>query len=287
MTTAPETVSEARCFGGRQLTLRHRSSTCNSEMRFALYLPPAAERAPVPAVYWLSGLTCTEENFSVKAGAQRYAAELGLALVIPDTSPRGLSLPGEDERWDFGTGAGFYVRATQAPWAGHYNMYDYVADELVALVERHFPVQAGNRSISGHSMGGHGALVVGLRNPERYRSISAFAPIAHPSRCPWGRYAFSQYLGDDESTWRAWDATVLAREQPGAHRLLVDQGADDPFLDEQLMPEALREACEASGQPLELRMQAGYDHGFFFVSTFIGEHLAFHHDALTRGAGAS
>lgn len=282
MTPAPETVAEARCFGGRQLTLRHRSSRCGCDMQFALYLPPATAHGPVPALYWLSGLTCTEENFSVKAGAQRYAAELGLALVIPDTSPRGLSLPGEDERWDVGSGAGFYVTATEPPWAGHYDMYGYVADELVTLVEDHFPLERGNRSISGHSMGGHGALVVGLRNPDRYRSISAFAPIANPVRSPWGRRAFSAYLGDDEDTWQAWDASVLARTRPSRHRLLVDQGDADPWLAEQLMPGALREACEASGQRLELRMQPGYEHGYYFVSTFIGEHLAFHREALAQ-----
>ena len=274
-----ELVSEARCFEGRQLTYKHRSTVCACDMRFAAYLPPAAERGPVPALYWLSGLTCTEENFSVKSGAQRYAAELGLALIIPDTSPRGVDLPGEDEFINVGTGAGFYVNATEAPWAAHYRMYDYVADELVGVVNAGLPVDPERKSISGHSMGGHGALTVGLRNPNAYRSISAFSPISSARRSAWGRQALTAYLGGDETAWSDYDASAVARAMPSRHRLLVDQGAADPFLD-QLRPADLLEACEASGQPIEFREHAGYDHGYFFVGTFIGEHLRFHAEAL-------
>jgi len=251
-------------------------------MRFTLYLPPQAESEPVPVLYWLSGLTCTEENFTIKSGAQRYAAELGLALVAPDTSPRGLGLPGEDTDWDLGTGAGFYVNATEAPWAGHYNMYDYVACELPALVESAFPVIPDRRAVSGHSMGGHGALVVALKNPGMFRSVSAFAPICAPMDCPWGRKAFSHYLGEDRSAWEPWDATRLIRRGGSDIPLLVDQGDADDFLDEQLKPGLLEAACEAAGHPLTLRLQPGYDHGYFFVSTFIGEHLEYHADALKR-----
>jgi S-formylglutathione hydrolase len=280
MSPTLELLSEARCFGGWQRSYRHLSVSCASPMRFAVYLPPAAEHRPVPAVYWLSGLTCTEDNFSTKAGAQRYAAELDLALIIPDTSPRGLGLPGEDDDWDFGTGAGFYVTATEAPWAGHYDMHRYVAGELPALVEAELPVVPGLRAISGHSMGGHGALTLGLRYPERYRSVSAFAPICAPMRCPWGRKAFSRYLGEDHTRWREYDASWLAEHRPSRHRLLVDQGTADPWLAEQLLPEQLEQACAASGQPLELRRREGYEHGYYFVASFIGEHLRFHHSAL-------
>ncbi|MCC5861375.1 MAG: S-formylglutathione hydrolase [Gammaproteobacteria bacterium] len=282
MSQAPELINEARCFGGWQRTYRHASTRCNSTMQFAVYLPPAADQARVPALYWLSGLTCTEENFSVKAGAQRYAAELGIALVIPDTSPRGLGLAGEDDDWDFGSGAGFYLTATEAPWAGHYDMYGYVAEELPALVEATLPLLPGVRSISGHSMGGHGALTIGLKHPERYRSISAFAPICAPMRCAWGRKAFSRYLGKDHARWREYDASWLAEHRPCAHTLLIDQGTADPWLAEQLLPEELERACAASGQPLELRRQLDYEHGYFFVASFIGEHLRFHQAALSE-----
>jgi S-formylglutathione hydrolase len=274
-----EQVSEARCFDGRQIVYKHRSAACDCTMRFAVFLPPAAERGRVPALYWLSGLTCTEDNFSVKAGAQRRAAELGLALVIPDTSPRGVNIPGEDAQIDIGTGAGFYVNATQAPWAAHYKMYDYIKDELVGVVNASLPVDPARKSISGHSMGGHGALVIGLRNPEAYRSISAFAPIAAPSRSAWGRPAFTAYLGGDESGWLEYDAAALIRKRPSRHELLVDQGAADPFLDK-LRPADLKDACRESGQRLAYRERAGYDHGYFFVSTFIAEHLEFHAAAL-------
>ena len=278
-TAALELVSESRCFDGRQQVYRHRSATCACTMRFAAFLPPAAEKGPVPAVYWLSGLTCTEENFSVKSGAQRYAAELGLALIIPDTSPRGVNIPGEDAQMDVGTGAGFYVNATQQPWAAHYRMYDYIRDELVEVVNAHLPVDPERKSISGHSMGGHGALTVGLRNADAYRSISAFSPISSARRSAWGRQALTAYLGGDETAWSEFDASAVARAMPSRHRLLVDQGAADPFLD-QLRPADLLEACEASGQPIEFREHAGYDHGYFFVGTFIGEHLRFHAEAL-------
>ena len=280
MTTAAlELVSDSRCFDGRQQVYRHRSAACSCTMRFAVYLPPAAERAPVPALYWLSGLTCTEENFSVKAGAQRYAAELGLALIIPDTSPRGVNLPGEDAQMDVGTGAGFYVNATEQPWAAHYRMYDYIRDELVAVVNANLPVDPARKSISGHSMGGHGALLIGVGNPDRYRSVSAFAPIASTSLSAWGQHALTAYLGADRQRWLAYDAVAVIRAKPSRHTLLVDQGAADPFL-EQLRPDVLQQACREAGQQLTFRERAGYDHGYYFVSSFIAEHLRFHANAL-------
>src|SRR5262245_57263605 len=239
-------VSESRCFGGRQLTYRHASKACACDMRFACYLPSAAERGRVPAVYWLSGLTCTEENFSVKSGAQRYAAELGIALIIPDTSPRGVDVPGQDAQMDIGTGAGFYVNATEDPWARHYKMYDYVTDEIVSVVNSNLPVDPARKSISGHSMGGHGALLVGVRNPDSYRSISAFAPIAAASRSSWGRPALAAYLGADESRWLEYDVCEQIREHPSRHELLVDQGMADPYLD-RLRPADLKDACGGSG----------------------------------------
>ena len=277
--TRVELVSESRCFEGRQITYQHRSDVCACTMRFAVFLPPAAARGPVPALYWLSGLTCTEENFSVKSGAQRYAAALGLALIIPDTSPRGVNIPGEDEFMDLGSGAGFYVNATQQPWAAHYRMYDYVSKELVDVVNASLPVDPERKSISGHSMGGHGALVVGIRNRSRYRSISAFAPICAPRSSPWGQRAFAAYLGANERDWLDYDASALIRTQPTDHELLVDQGSADPYLDK-LRPADLQEACEASGQRLTFRERAGYDHGYYFVGTFLEDHLRFHAAAL-------
>jgi S-formylglutathione hydrolase len=276
-----EQVSESRCFEGRQIVYRHRSTACSCTMRFAVYLPPAAAHGPVPALYWLSGLTCTDENFSVKSGAQRCAAALGLALIVPDTSPRGVDVPGENDSIDVGSGAGFYVDATQAPWAPHYRMYEYVSAELVAVVNRNLPVDPRRKSISGHSMGGHGALVVGLRNAAAYRSISAFAPISAASRSEWGRPALCAYLGDDETQWQAYDAAAVIRAQPSKHELLVDQGAADPFLDK-LRPGDLQAACAAVGQRLTFRERPGYDHGYFFVATFIEEHLRFHAAALAE-----
>jgi S-formylglutathione hydrolase len=278
-TPSIERISESRCFEGRQIVYKHASSTCACAMRFAVFLPPAAEHGAVPALYWLSGLTCTEENFSVKAGAQRYAAELGLALIIPDTSPRGVDIPGEDAQMDVGTGAGFYVNATEAPWSAHYRMYDYIRDELPAVVNQILPVDPTRKSISGHSMGGHGALIIGVRNPQSYRSVSAFAPIAAASQSAWGQHALTAYLGPDRQRWRDYDAAAVIRSAPSRHELLVDQGMADPYLD-QLRPDELKEACRTSGQPLNFRERPGYDHGYYFVSTFIAEHLRFHATAL-------
>ena len=274
-----ETVSSARCFGGWQNTYRHHSSACACDMQFAAYLPPAAENSPVPALYWLSGLTCTEENFSIKAGAQRVAAELGIALIIPDTSPRGVDIRGEDEFVNVGSAAGFYLNATQPPWAAHYRMYDYVTSELVAAVNAELPVRQDAKSISGHSMGGHGALTIGIRNAAEYRSVSAFSPISSTSHSAWGRQALTAYLGEDESIWADYDATSVIRSSPSDHELLIDQGAADPFL-EQLRPDLLRSACEDAGQKFTLREHDGYDHGYFFVSTFIEDHLRFHAQSL-------
>ena len=268
-------VSEARSFNGWQRTFEHSSSSNDCKMRFAVYLPPAAERGRVPAVYWLSGLTCTEENFSVKSGGQHWASELGLALVIPDTSPPALGIEGENEDMDLGIGAGFYVNATQDPWAAHYQMYDYVANELVEVANQHFPLDPHRKSISGHSMGGHGAITVGLKNPGEYRSISAFAPICSASRSAWGAKALSHYVGPHHESWQEYDAAWLAEHRPSGHELLVDQGAEDPFLS-QLRPGDLEAACEASGQALRLQMREGYDHSYFFVASFLQEHLQFH-----------
>jgi len=276
-----ETVSSARCFGGWQNTYRHHSSACECNMQFAAYLPPAAEHGRVPALYWLSGLTCTEDNFSIKSGAQRVASELGLALIIPDTSPRGVALPGEDEFVNVGSAAGFYLNATQSPWSSHYRMYDYIVCELVEIVNAELPVIQDAKSISGHSMGGHGALTIGIRNAQSYRSVSAFSPISSTRQSAWGHQALTAYLGDDESRWADYDATEVIRATPSHHELLVDQGAADPFL-EQLRPDLLRNACEESGQKLTLREHEGYDHGYFFVSTFIEDHLRFHAQALLR-----
>jgi len=267
-----ERVERIREHGGWLERYTHASVSCRCTMTFSIYLPPQAEHGPVPAVYWLSGLTCSDDNFRVKAGAQRYAAELGLALVIPDTSPRGAEVP-DDPGYDLGQAAGFYVEATQAPWSTHYHMHDYVSRELIELIEANFPVVAGVRAISGHSMGGHGALVLALRNPGLYRAASAFAPICHPLACPWGVKAFSAYLGEDRSSWRAWDATCLIEDGATPLPLLIDQGSGDEFLAEQLHPEALQAACAARGIPLELRMQPDYDHSYHFIGSFIGEHL--------------
>ena len=246
-------------------------------MRFGVFLPPQAETRSVPLLYWLSGLTCTEENFIVKAGAQRVAAELGLAIVVPDTSPRGLKIPGEAESYDFGLGAGFYVDATQAPWSRGYRMYSYVASELPRLVEAEFPVDPARAGIFGHSMGGHGALTVALKNPERYKSVSAFAPISSPMRCPWGEKALAGYLGADRAAWREYDSTALIEARGwGGPALLVDQGTSDQFLESQLKPQLLEEACRRAGVALDLRLREGYDHSYFFIATFIEEHLRFH-----------
>ena len=273
-----ERIERHASFGGWQDVYRHRSAVLGCDMSFALYLPPQAQDGPVSVLYWLSGLTCTEQNFIAKAGAQRYAAEHGIAIACPDTSPRGDDVADADG-YDLGQGAGFYVNATQAPWAAHYRMFDYVADELPALVEAHFPVTAA-RGISGHSMGGHGALVVALRNPGRYRSVSAFAPIVAPSQVPWGQKAFAAYLGDDREAWRQYDASELIRTASEKLPVLVDQGEADEFLEAQLKPELLREACATAGHPLDLRIRPGHDHGYYFIASFIGEHIAHHAVAL-------
>jgi S-formylglutathione hydrolase len=275
-----EKLSANRVYDGSQQAWQHESLACGCPMRFGIYLPPQAEHTAVPVLYWLSGLTCTDENFATKAGAQRVAAELGIAIVMPDTSPRGLGLPGENDDYDFGSGAGFYLNATEAPWAGHYNMYDYVVDELPALVNQHFPLDDQRVSIAGHSMGGHGALTIALKNPDRYRSVSAFAPIVAPTRCPWGEKAFTGYLGTDRATWQQYDATELVKEVQLPGEILIDQGDADDFLKEQLKPQLFAEACRLSGQSLNLRMQAGYDHSYFFIASFIEEHLRFHAAAL-------
>lgn len=279
MTPDVTLVTNQRCFGGWQRVYEHRSAVLGCTMRFGVYLPPQATNQACPALYWLSGLTCTEQNFITKAGSQGYAARYGLMVIAPDTSPRGCNLPGEEDSWDLGTGAGFYVNATQSPWASHYRMYDYVVSELPALIAAHFPVAAGRQGIFGHSMGGHGALVIGLRNPDQFQSISAFAPIVAPTQVPWGRKAFAAYLGDQESDWLAYDACHLVRHVTERRPLLVDQGDTDGFLGQQLRPELLEQACQEVGYPLTLRLQAGYDHSYYFIASFLGDHMA-HHAAM-------
>ncbi|MBT3410874.1 MAG: S-formylglutathione hydrolase [Halieaceae bacterium] len=272
-----EKIGENICFGGRQLRYSHASEVLGCEMNFSIYLPPQAEQGKVPVLYWLSGLTCTDENFVTKAGAQRYAAEHGIAIVAPDTSPRGEGVPDDPEAaWDFGLGAGFYVNATQSPWSQHYRMYDYVVTELPALLKAQFPVDEARMAISGHSMGGHGALTIALKNPGRFKSVSAFSPICSPLRCPWGEKALGMYLGDDRATWAEHDSCALMAHVEEKLPALVDQGDADNFLQEQLKPELLQEVANSVGYPLELRMQPGYDHSYFFIASFIGEHIAFH-----------
>jgi len=276
-----ENLSCQKSFGGWLKRYKHRSTTLDCEMTFSVYLPPHLELGSRPPVlYWLSGLTCTDETFMQKAGAQRLAAELGLVLVTPDTSPRGADVPGDpDGGWDFGHGAGFYLNATQAPYAHHYRMHDYVVHELPALIEASFPV-SDRRGISGHSMGGHGALVCALRNPGRYLSLSAFAPICNPMTVPWGEKALPRYLGEDRSHWREWDASQLIANAGEQLPILIDQGDRDQFLTLQLKPEILQVAALAAGHPLTLRMQHGYDHSYFFIATFIDDHLRHHARAL-------
>ncbi|MGH8221964.1 MAG: S-formylglutathione hydrolase [Woeseiaceae bacterium] len=270
-------ASRNKCFGGVQGVYSHESRATGCVMRFGVFLPPQAEAHAVPVLYWLSGLTCTEENFIVKAGAQRVAAELGLAIVAPDTSPRGLKIPGEDDAYDFGSGAGFYVDATQAPWSRGYRMYSYVARELPGLVAAEFRVDAARAGIFGHSMGGHGALTIALKNPARFTSVSALAPISSPMRCPWGEKALTGYLGADRAAWREYDASALVEDRGwSGPALLVDQGTDDQFLESQLKPELLAEACKRRRVPLDLRLQEGYDHSYFFIASFIEDHLRFH-----------
>ncbi len=273
-------VQEQKCFGGRQIRYQHASAVLNCEMQFSVFLPPQAATQNVPVLYWLSGLTCSDENFSTKAGAQRVAAELGIALIIPDTSPRGEGVP-DDPAYDLGLGAGFYVNATQAPWSAHYQMYDYVLHELPALVEAELPL-SDKRAISGHSMGGHGALVLALRNPQRFVSVSAFAPIANPINCPWGQKAFTAYLGKAQNAWADYDASLLLAQYRGDLPLLVDQGDADNFLTEQLKPQALYTSGMQAKANLMLRMQPGYDHSYYFIASFIEEHLRFHAQYLTE-----
>ena len=275
-----EVVGEHRCFGGAQLICRHDSESTGTSMQFAVYLPPQASDGDNAALWFLSGLTCTEENFTVKSGAQKYAAAHGMILVIPDTSPRGAQVEGEDESYDFGTGAGFYLDAVQPPWDRNYNMYTYIASELQNLVCDNFPVDAGRQGISGHSMGGHGALTVGLKNPQLFRSISAFSPICSPKRCPWGQKALSGYLGGNDSQWDQYDAVELIKSGRRSGEILVDQGEADGFLGDQLKPELLEAACASHGQPLNLRMHPGYDHSYYFIASFIGDHIEFHKSAL-------
>ena len=271
-----KTISEHKCFGGVQGYYSHASREIGLDMKFSVFRPPQAKAGKVPVLYYLAGLTCTEETFAIKAGAQRVAAELGLMLVAPDTSPRGANAAGEAESWDFGLGAGFYVDATKEPWSKHYRMYSYVTRELPALVAEKFPAEPSRTGIFGHSMGGHGALVCALRNPGQYRSLSAFAPIAAPMRCPWGKKAFKGYLGDDHETWREYDASELVKKAVFPQTILVDQGLSDKFLVDQLFPEALEAACRDSGQRLTLRRQDGYDHGYFFIASFMEDHLRHH-----------
>ncbi|WP_256079508.1 S-formylglutathione hydrolase [Massilia sp. YIM B04103] len=270
-------ISEHACFGGVQRFYQHNARTIGLPMRFSVFIPAQAMDARLPALFYLAGLTCTEETFMIKGGAQRLAAELGLILIAPDTSPRGAKLPGETESWDFGVGAGFYLDATQEPWAKHYRMESYI-HELRELLTAELPLDPARIGIFGHSMGGHGALTLALKRPEVFRSVSAFAPIAAPARCPWGRKAFSGYLGSDENLWRQHDASALMSglQAPFPQGILIDQGLDDKFLAEQLHPEAFEAACAQARQPLTLRRHAGYDHGYYFIATFMEDHLRFH-----------
>jgi S-formylglutathione hydrolase len=280
-----ERLGEHACFGGVQGFYQHASTTIGLPMKFSVYQPPQAKEGPVPVLFFLAGLTCTEETFMMKAGAQRYAAEHGMMLVAPDTSPRDTGIAGVADSWDVGNGAGFYLDATEAPWASHFRMESYLVDELLALIVREFPARADAVGIFGHSMGGHGALTLALRHPEVFRSVSAFAPIAAPSQCPWGEKAFGQYLGADQTTWDAHDASTLmakSAETPFPNGILIDQGLADNFLDaQQLLPEVFEAACRHAGQPLILRRHAGYDHGYYFIASFIADHLAFHHRNLS------
>ncbi|MDO6679020.1 S-formylglutathione hydrolase [Shewanella sp. 4_MG-2023] len=277
-----ENISSNKMFGGWLKQYSHHSDTLNCQMRFAIYLPPQAASQKVPVLYWLSGLTCTDENVMQKSGVQRVAAELGIAIVAPDTSPRGENVADDESAaYDFGLGAGFYLNATQAPFNTHYQMYDYVVKELPAFIEQHFPVTS-MRSISGHSMGGHGAITIGLKNPQQYQSISAFSPICNPINCPWGQKAFNGYLGSDQTSWAEYDSSELMKNSMVKVPMLVDQGTEDNFLVEQLKPESLIEAAKAQQYPLTLRMQEGYDHSYFFISSFIEDHLRFHAKYLLK-----
>jgi len=276
-----EQIGANQNFGGQQLRYKHQSATLNCKMTFSIYLPPQVNNGPVPVLYWLSGLTCTDENFVQKAGAQQYAAEHGIAIVCPDTSPRGEGVADDPEgAYDMGLGAGFYVNATQQPWAEHYQMYSYVVDELPALIAAEFPVDGQRASISGHSMGGHGALVIALKNPGHFKSVSAFAPICSPLNCPWGNKTLSNYLGENIEDWKQYDTVELVKQSAVQLPVLVDQGEGDNFLAEQLKTELLIRASEVAEFPMQIRLQPEYDHSYFFIATFIGEHIAFHARAL-------
>jgi len=278
---APEQIGANQSFGGQQLRYKHQSAVLNCEMTFSIYLPPQASQGPVPVLYWLSGLTCTDENFVQKAGAQQHAAEHGIAVVCPDTSPRGEGVADDpDAAYDMGLGAGFYVNATQQPWAEHYQMYSYVVDELPALINAQFPVDGQRAAVSGHSMGGHGALSIALKNLGQFKSVSAFSPICSPLNCPWGHKTLGNYLGADRDSWAQYDTVALVAEASEHLPVLVDQGEADNFLDEQLKTPLLIEAAKRAGFPMDIRMQPEYDHSYFFIATFIGEHMAFHARAL-------
>jgi S-formylglutathione hydrolase len=283
---ALDLVSQARCFGGAQNVFRHRSTETGTEMRFAAFVPPQASARKVPVFWFLSGLTCTEENFTVKAGAQRVAAELGLLLVAPDTSPRGEGVPDDPSgAYDFGLGAGFYLDATQQPWARNYRMESYLLRELPGLIAAELPADMDRQAIAGHSMGGHGAITLALKNPERFASVSAFAPISAPMCCPWGEKALGGYLGPDRSVWRRHDSCALIEDGARLPELLVDQGNADIFLESQLKPALLEAACTQAGIPLTLRRHEGYDHSYFFIATFIEDHLRWHAERLGRAGG--
>lgn len=274
-------VSEQKAFGGTQGVYTHKARETACDMEFSVYMPPNAANAPVPVLYYLSGLTCTQDNVTTKGGFQRYAAEHGIAVVCPDTSPRGAGYDGEDDDYDFGAGAGFYVDATQAPWSETYRMYSYVSEELPAFIGSNFSIDTSNAAIFGHSMGGHGALTIALKNPEAYKSVSAYAPIVAPMQCPWGKKALAGYLGSDRETWKAYDATALIRS---GHRfgstILIDQGTADTFLDEQLKPQLFADACKEAGQAVDIRMREGYDHSYYLMATFMGDHIGHHARAL-------
>ncbi|NIM42625.1 MAG: S-formylglutathione hydrolase [Hydrogenophaga sp.] len=279
---AIETLSEHRCFGGVQGFYRHESAETGLPMRFGVFLPPQAAKGPVPVLFYLAGLTCTEETFAIKAGAQRLAAKLGLAIVTPDTSPRDTGIPGASAAWDFGHGAGFYLDATQAPWADHFRMESWIVKELRDLVFQRFALRPDRVGVFGHSMGGHGALTLALRHPALFQSVSAFAPIAAPTQCPWGEKAFTGYLGEDRARWAEHDATELIKAGRRCPWLLVDQGRADQFLAEQLHPHQLEDACRAAGQPLTLRWHEGYDHGYYFIQSVMADHLRHHHRTLEK-----
>lgn len=278
-------VSSAKCFGGVQKVFEHSSEVLKCAMKFAIFLPSKSNSAKVPVLYWLSGLTCTEQNFITKAGAQRYAEEYGIIIVAPDTSPRGCNIEGEEDTWDFGTGAGFYLTATEQKWKTNYNMFSYITRELPSLIDSHFPVLMDRIGIAGHSMGGHGALICAFKNPGKYKSVSAFAPICNPINCPWGQKAFSGYLGPDKDTWKGWDACELVKnyEGPPFSYVLIDQGKEDSFLTQkQLLPENFIDACREVGMEVVLRMQEGYDHSYYFISSFIRDHIKHHATCLNQ-----